>query len=225
MNNYNSLSYRVSTWLKNGIGDSGGSPPKSRSKTSWLVMLMFLLSVTISQRTWAQSIVNYDFSFSTSGSLEDISSGATTLLTGVNDDVATTVQPIGFDFWFMGVKYTHFSANSNGQFRFHTSAGAPAIASNVSTYSASTVTLAPMSGDNEVGNGMSFKVIGTAPNRRLVIEWNQFYVNFVNITNGGNMQAWVNETTGRIDYAYGGLMGIWFLEQLSACIQLLRRRN
>lgn len=151
-----------------------------------------------------QSIVNYAFSSSNAGSLEDLTSGATSLLTGVNDDVATTVQPIGFDFYFMGVKYTHFSANSNGQFRLHSTAGATAIAgSNITTLTASTVTLAPMAGDNEVGDGMKMKVIGSAPNRKLVIEWTQFYVQYANITNAGNMQLWLNETTGKIDYVYG----------------------
>ncbi|MBL0014146.1 MAG: hypothetical protein IPP30_10685 [Flavobacterium sp.] len=204
--NYNSLSTGRDTLLKNGIGDTVGSPPISSSKAmrkSWLVMFVLLLSMTFGQLASAQSIVNYAFSSSTTGSLDDLSSGATTMLTGANDDVATAVFPIGFDFWFMGVKYTHFSANSNGQFRFHASAAGPAIGSNVSTLGANAVTLAPMSGDNEVNNGMRFRVDGTAPNRKLIIEWNQFYVNFVNLTNAGNMQAWLSETTGKIDFVYG----------------------
>lgn len=150
----------------------------------------------------SQNISNYAFTSSTSGSLEDLSSGSTSLLTGNHDDVSTSVAPIGFSFIFMGIPYTHFSANSNGQLQLHTSSSASAIGTNVST-SAGLAILAPFTGDNEVGNGIRYKVIGTAPNRTLVLEWNQFYINFVNINNAGNMQVWLNETTGVVNYVYG----------------------
>ena len=166
-------------------------------------MLLLLLTVSVGHRTWAQSIVNYTYSTGTNGTLEDLSTGSTSIQTGRNDDVATSVVPIGFNFLFMGVNYTHISANSNGQFRLHTSAGATAIGANVSTLAASTVTFAPFSGDNETGNGIRTKVIGTAPNRKFVIEWNQFQLNFADITNAGNMQAWLEEGTGVITYMYG----------------------
>jgi hypothetical protein len=133
--------------------------------------------------------------------------GSTSLMTGVNDDAGSTVFPIGFNFIYMGNIYSHVSVNSNGQARLHTSSGATAIGgSNVSSYSLSTVTLAPMAGDNEVGNGMSFLVTGSAPNRKLIIEWNNFYVNYVNISNSGNMQLVLNETTGVFEYIYGNIL-------------------
>jgi hypothetical protein len=56
--NYNSLSSGRDTWLKNGIGDLVGSPPGFNSKvtrSSWLVMLFMLLSMVVSQKTWAQT--------------------------------------------------------------------------------------------------------------------------------------------------------------------------
>lgn len=170
----------------------------------WFFVLLLFLS--LGQTSWAQSITNYSFSSVATGSLEDVSSGATSLMTGNQDDTASTVNAIGFDFYFMGTKYTHFSANSNGQVLLHTSSGATAISGgNITSPSSNVAMLAPMCGDNEVNNGMRFKVLGIAPNRKFVLEWNQFYAYYTNITNSGNMQLWLNETTGVIEYIYGSI--------------------
>lgn len=177
----------------------------SVNKISLNALYLVILVLCSSLNSNAQNLANYNFSSTLAGSLQDMT-GATTLLTGNNDDTGVPVFPIGFDFYFMGVKYTHISANSNGQARLHTSATTTAIGgANVTTFSAGNATLAPMAGDNEVNNGMSALVTGTAPNRKLVIEWNQFYVNFVNITNSGNMQLVLNETSGIVEYIYGDI--------------------
>ena len=180
------------------------SPPRWRKSNMTNVGFAILLASFLlnTGNSFAQNISNYAFATANNGSLEDISVGNTSYLTGVQDDTAGTVQSLGFDFLFMGTKYSHFSANSNGQMRLHTSSGASAIDSNVST-ALNAAILAPFTGDNEVGNGMRFKVIGTAPNRTFVLEWNQFYVNYVNLSNAGNMQVWLEETTGKITYIYG----------------------
>ncbi len=176
----------------------------SRLIATTVIMLIFLLPVT---KIFGQAnLNNYSFVAANNGTLEDISVGNTVLLSGNNDDAASAVAPIGFNFIFMGVQYSYFSANSNGQMTLHTSAGASAIGSNVSTLSSNTITLAPFAGDNEVNNGISYKVTGSSPNRKLVIEWNQFYVYYTpNLANAGNMQVWLNESTGIITYIYGDI--------------------
>jgi hypothetical protein len=63
------------------------------------------------------SATTYPFSSSTGAALEDLSSGATQLLGANQDDAASSVATIGFDFWFVGTRYTQFSANSNGLVR------------------------------------------------------------------------------------------------------------
>ncbi|UPT70010.1 MAG: GEVED domain-containing protein [Flavobacterium sp. JAD_PAG50586_2] len=204
-NNYNSLSTRFMTCIKTFVRATGENTRVSQSKGgfySWMTVLLVLLSLTVSQRSWSQSITNYVFASNTNGSLEDLSSGSTSYLTGNLDTAAGTVQPLGFNFTFMGTSYSHFSANSNGQMALHTSSGATAIGTSVTT-AAGTAILAAFTGDNEVNNGLRFKVIGTAPNRTFVLEWNQFYVGWANLTNAGNMQVWLDETTGKITYIYG----------------------
>jgi len=167
---------------------------------SLLIVLFFSVG-----KGWGQSTANYAFTFGSS-SLNSMT-GSTSLMTGVNDDAGSTVFPIGFNFIYMGTSYSHISVNSNGQARLHTSSGASAIGgSNVSSYSLSTVTLAPMAGDNEVGNGMSFLVTGSAPNRKLIIEWNNFYAYYSDPQVSGNMQLVLYETTGVFEYIYGNIL-------------------
>ena len=170
-----------------------------KKKSAWGVIAFFMMLCLFPTTMNGQLITNYTFSTGTNGSLEDISVGATTLLTGNVDSGATPVTPIGFDFYFMGVKYTHFSANSNGQVRLHQAATESAISTTTATIAANTALLLPMSGDNEVNGGMRSKLVGG----KMVIEWTQFYAHYSNnLTNAGNMQVWLSPN-GKIDYVYG----------------------
>ncbi|MGL2964930.1 hypothetical protein ACSVH2_13990, partial [Flavobacterium sp. RSB2_4_14] len=212
-NYYNSLNSGMVTWFKKTSTTLFGTSTLDKtvvstfrnSYTPILFVLLLVASLFGGQRLGAQTLANYTYATGTNGSLEDLSTGATEIMTGRNDDVGGTVTPIGFVFPFMGQGYTHFSANSNGQMMLHTSAGATAAASQQSSPSAGLAILAPMTGDNEVGNGIRIRVFGSAPNRKLVVEWNQFNVNFVNTTNAGNMQVWIEESTGIVTYMYGEL--------------------
>ena len=104
MKNYNSLdSGRFGRFKKNGVS-AVGSPPSSHNtvgRKSWLLFLFMLLSMAIGQKTFSQSISNYAYSTGTTGSLEDLSTGATAIMTGRNDDTGGTVTAIGFNFTFM----------------------------------------------------------------------------------------------------------------------------
>lgn len=167
------------------------------------LILSIVFAFTSLNNASAQTMSNYSFSYNSTGSLDDLSTGATSIMNGNNDDAATAVYPLGMNFAFMGTVYTHFSANSNGQMQLHTSSGATAIASNQSAASGVAV-LAPMFGDNEVNNGIRYITTGSAPNRKFVLEWNQFYVYYSpNLSNAGNMQVWLDEATGTITYMYG----------------------
>lgn len=154
-----------------------------------------------------QSAANYTFTYgpSTLNSMTG-STPVPGITTYPADDSGSTVLPIGFNFIYMGVNYSYFSVNSNGQMRLHTTAGATAIGgTNVSTYSASTVTFAPMAGDNETGTGISYLVTGTIPNRKLIIEWNNFYAYYSDPQTSGNMQLVLNEGSGVFEFIYGGI--------------------
>lgn len=156
----------------------------------------------------AQNISNYVFSTSTTGSLDPMTGATTTagtgnMVAGYNDDRNTGLFPIGFPFTFMGVNYTHFSANSNGQMRLHRNSSETAIATgNVSALAANTVTLAPMSGDNATNDAVRFVVTGTAPNRIFKLEFPGFAVPWGVSNPAADMQVWLYEN-GTIQYLYG----------------------
>lgn len=156
----------------------------------------------------------YTFSAQNGVALEDMSSGTTQIVGAGVDDTASTVTNIGFDFWYDGVRYTQFSCNANGVCRlggtvintaFDNSAGF------ASTTNAPKI--APYFEDLCVGtNGnIRFKVVGTAPNRKLVVEWNNMQVTRgagCSGTGAGTFQMWLFEAahttnSGIIQFVYG----------------------
>lgn len=155
----------------------------------------------------AQNAANYSFATTTVGSLTDMSSGTTTLVAANQDDTASAVVPIGFDFYFMGVRQSQFSVNSNGTLRFGavavTGTGynplAQAGQSLISPYGADQRTLATT-------GKVHSKIVGSAPNRILVIEFLNMQSNF---NSGGTpdltYQAHLSESTGTIEFVYAAM--------------------
>ncbi|RYE10300.1 MAG: fibronectin type III domain-containing protein, partial [Sphingobacteriales bacterium] len=186
-------------------GSTAFTPNRNLKKLSnALFPLLFLCVFLFGSRASAQQMSNYAFSTATNASLENLNGNGETFLLpmGNYDTQSSAVAPIGFPFYFMGGAYSYFSANSNGQFQLHKTAGESAIPTST-TPGAGFARFGLFGGDNEV-NGIKYKVIGTAPNRTLVIEWTQFYVYWTpNLENAGNMQAWLHEGTGVINYVYG----------------------
>ena len=75
------------------------SAPKIRNLSIMLMLLLFGLGIG---KINAQSMTNYAFSTDTNGSLEDLTTGATSIMTAVeHDDDGTLIQAIGFDFYYM----------------------------------------------------------------------------------------------------------------------------
>lgn len=154
----------------------------------------------------------YVFSAGTTGTLEDMSSGATQLVGSSSDDGVSSVTPIGFSFAFNAVPYTQFSVNANGLIRL----GATAVSGQWNNVNATdgfatagnNPKIAPYFDDLATGtNGrVHYKLVGTAPNQKLVIEW---IVTVPRATGGAanaTFQAWLEEGTNRITFVYGNGM-------------------
>jgi hypothetical protein len=156
---------------------------------------------------------SYPFTSSNAIPLEDMSSGTTQLVAAGQDDTASAVTNIGFDFWFDGVRQTQFSANANGLMGL----GGTAVNNGTSGRSNDFATAAnnpKMSAYwddlcTSATGKVHFKVIGSAPNRKLVVEW----LNMVQFDNGtvtcgtsirGTYQVWLFETSGLIELVNGG---------------------
>ena len=169
----------------------------------WLTVVLLTLLSTAS--AWAQSTANYAFTTSTTGSLADMTSGTTTALaTGTyRDDDASTVQPIGFTFGFMGTAYTQFSVNSNGQLRL----GATAISGGSALPAAGAAILAPIGGDNALqATGRVVYKLVPGTNRTLVVEWSGLRLPYAGDPAAGTptqVQIVLEENTGKVEYRYG----------------------
>ncbi|MFN7044304.1 MAG: T9SS type A sorting domain-containing protein [Flavobacterium sp.] len=191
-----------------------GETSYTATKRNWLAFLsvfMMLFSFVFVQ---GQSVTNYAFSTTTTGSLAldangntvDMSTGTTQLVASGVDDAASTVNPIGFNFIGMGVTYSNFSANSNGALALDNTA---AIANSGTTNSGSATRLfiAPFGGDQATHSTgkVHYKVIGSAPNRTLVVEWLNMEMDYQSTTSNGTYQVRIYETSGVIEFVYGAM--------------------
>ena len=148
---------------------------------------------------------NYAYATGTTGSFTDMSSGTTTLLAANLDDSASALTAIGFNFYFQGALQTQFSVNSNGSIRL--GAAATTTAYNPLGAAASNVITAYGADQRTHLTGkVHSKVIGSAPNRQLVIEFLNMQANF---NSGGTAdltyQVILSETTGNIGFVYGSM--------------------
>lgn len=150
---------------------------------------------------------NYAFETSTDGSLVDMSSGTTQLVAANQDDTASSVQPIGFEFWLDGSPFTQFSANSNGLIRL----GSTAV-QNAAPYKPLGQTdrfLITAFGSDQrthTSGRVHYRLDGSAPNRVLVVEFLNMQSNF---GTGGSpdltYQVLLYEGSSRIEFRYGSM--------------------
>src|SRR5258706_1187420 len=84
-----------------------------------VITLFAILLFIFSSKVFSQTIsaVTYPFTNSSGAVLEDMSSGTTLRVGPTLDDGDSSVINMGFDFWYVGVRYSQFSANTNGLFR------------------------------------------------------------------------------------------------------------
>ena len=155
------------------------------------------------------SAVTYPFAATSGVPLEDMTSGTTQLVGPGLDDNASPVTTIGFDFWYDGLRAAQFSVNANGLMRL----GATPISTGFTNSLASTTDAPKIGGyweDQCTGtNGkVHYKVLGSAPNRKLVVEWQNMQITRgagCAGTGNGTYQVWMFETTGVVEFVYGAI--------------------
>lgn len=167
------------------------------------ILVLTVLMLGFATGSFAQSTGNYAFTFASNGSLIDMSTGTTGMLAAAtyHDDVASSVTNIGFTFTFMGVNYTQFSINSNGQLRL----GATVISGTAASPAAGVPLIAPMGGDNAIlaAGRVHFRVDGSAPTRNLIVQWDSLRIPFASASAGSVVQAILSESGGVIQFRYG----------------------
>ena len=141
-----------------------------RRTTLWVVPLLFLIGTTATAGLYDQYVFQYG-----TGSGIDMS-GSTTLMSSGDDDVWSRGQEIGFDFYLGDQMFTYFTASTNG----------PLMLGNSSSFSFTYIYAYNSFNSGDCphpvitaffddmvasGNGVRTKLVGTAPNRVRVVEW------------------------------------------------------
>ncbi|HAS46513.1 MAG TPA: hypothetical protein DCS93_38885 [Microscillaceae bacterium] len=201
----------------------------------FIIILLFTLSGHI--KTQAQNAINYAnpafFFTSTSQPLADMTGSTDLIGAGVTNtsSAVTSFVTAGqtFEVWFMGTRFTQFSVNTNGVLQF----GNTVISTEANTYAINTSEdrISPISSGTEIvgdvlpnitGNfgtapttgKVHYKLFGAFPNRYIVVEWKDMRVNYRSSSTTATFQAYIYETTPRVDlfsftaggrifYAYG----------------------
>ncbi|MBL7766823.1 MAG: choice-of-anchor D domain-containing protein [Chitinophagaceae bacterium] len=145
---------------------------------------------------------NYKFENSTSFALEDLSTGATEIIPAGSDNVSSAVQQIPFYFDFHSVVYRQFSVSSNGLIGFGTSVVTNSAVNSTTVNQHNKIYACWDNLHTGTNGSVKYKVIGTMPNRKLVIEWN-----VRNTLESGNytktFQAWLWEGSHKVQLVYG----------------------
>ncbi len=192
-----------------------------RIKTMKFVIALFIASLFIGTQAKAQINTYYSFTQST-GTYTPIS-GGTVLGDTINDDEVfnnntagqtspqtNTGFPIGFSFTYNGNVYDKFAVNTNGWIVVGT--GSVTIGNSSGNYTPISATgivgyesaIAALGRDIEgqSGSELSYKTIGTAPNRSLVVQWSK-YRKYSATGDTLNFQIKLNETSNIIEVVYG----------------------
>jgi hypothetical protein len=196
--------------------------------SAFLVLLILPLQLS------SQSCANYSVTRTTGITYTTIANtGANsfiwrnTLAATANNDNRTISTPLGFDFWYLGTRYTNFSASLNGfvDFSSSTNIGTPGSSYgplNGSEFSdggsgGTMLTIAPMyddlwtpgAGTAAIATSMLYKVTGTSPNRVLTVEWINFekwkVAPYWTSPPALNFQLKIYETSGVIQFIYGSM--------------------
>ena len=146
--------------------------------------------------------------------LEDMSTGTTQLIGASSDDGNSAVANIGFEFWFDGVRATQFGANANGFIRLGGVVSGGSFTNDLDSV-ANAPKIMPFWDDLCTGtNGkVHFKTIGSAPNRKLIVEWQNMQITQDSGCAGpgtGTFQLWLFESAGTanqgaIQFVYAAL--------------------
>ncbi len=181
-----------------------------------IISTVICLLITGGTQLLAQSAADYTPTRSTGITYNSIMSTGTSFSWRNGTDSTSnrsTLTNIGFDFWYMGQRYTQFNANVNGIIdldQYSSATGAPLgeyDADNVKFFS-QPLTVAPLydslavPGGGSLSNNIKYEVTGTFPNRVLTVEWLNL-ARAGNTTPGLNFQVKLYEGTGVIEFDYG----------------------
>ncbi|WP_291115802.1 T9SS type A sorting domain-containing protein [Flavobacterium sp. UBA6135] len=190
------------TRFKKRITSSGGI-------SACLVLFLFF---SLSPNILAQNVTNYAYVTGTDASLAldknsnslDMATATTQIYGGDVDVYGTAIlQNLGFDFIFMGVPYSQFSCNPDGQVRLGASVFTGGHTSSA-TANLPLIIVNNVDGKTDISGKVHYKVFGSAPNRVMVLEWKDVWIQWNGATTTfSTYQLRLYEGTNEIEMVYG----------------------
>jgi hypothetical protein len=162
----------------------------------------------------AQVPASYLFSTNATSSLTvdananaiDMTTGTTPLVGASSDQGVSAVTTIGFTFPFSASNFTQYSASANGMLQL----GATAVSGSTYTASSGTAALPKFTACGadmitSATGSVTSKVVGTAPNRCLVVQWTNIGLSWLSSAPDATYQVRLYEN-GNIEYVYGKMI-------------------
>lgn len=181
--------------------------------------ISFLLFFSMAHVAMAQNASQYYFKHKTGVSLENISSGATTLLG--NDQDAVVSAPVSFfPFRFAGTEYSSFSVSEDGVVVLGNAAYAPFSYDNyfLQSYGLPPTIIDPVFpillpwGEDLItgaSGSIVYKITGEAPVRKLIIQFNVHSVEGLALDADKVIQVSLSEGSNQIQFVYGDIAYDW----------------
>ncbi|MEO8770604.1 MAG: fibronectin type III domain-containing protein [Ferruginibacter sp.] len=166
-------------------------------------MPIFFFFLLFSEMGFGQSISNYSFAASAS-SFTSLSTPVNPALSGGDvDDGYFNALPVGFDFWYMGNRYTTVSASTNGWLTFGANITDPLYINNLAS-GAQRPVVAPLWDDIDIisASNFSYKTTGSAGSRIFTLQWLNVKWDYSAAAARLSFQARIYESTGKIDFIY-----------------------
>lgn len=187
-----------------------------RSNTQVICIFIIVLAFATLFQTAVFAVpntVNYSFETNTSGSLTNMAN-TSQLIRRNQTTTVSVVQPIGFEFYFMGefggntvpMRYTHFSVTTKGYLALGTEQ-VPVNFPQALGVNLGMSVIAPFAGNlrTSATGSVRYRVLGNAPNRVLVVQWANMGSTTSSATADMTFEARLYETTGVIEFVYGSM--------------------
>ncbi len=172
-------------------------------KTLSILLIYCKILIAVS---FGQSTANYTRTSSATASLVNMT-GSTQLVSASKDDFSSELTSIGFDFWYMGVRFNSFSASSNGAIALGNTIITNTNYGNNFPFATQNI-IAPFLQNMETSASgkVHFTNTGSYPNRTLVVEFLNMGLNKNSASSDATFQVILYESTGVIQFIYGAMV-------------------
>lgn len=168
-------------------------------KSIFAGLFLFFISIQL----FAQSVTNYAFT-ATTGTFTPLPSPNATSWTGNTDDAVSSLIPIGFDFWYMGVRYTNISASTNGWLAMGTVPTDYIYTNSLSSGGSPRPVIAPLWDDLDIvaTTNVTYKTTGASGSQIFTIQYLNVKWYYLALGNVCSFQVKFYESTGKIEFVY-----------------------